>query len=427
MNRYLFKRLFEVHILHEYYLTRSDGTSIFDATLAEQDTFLQVEFEKQNYNLKQDISIEPTENCKQLIKNFRLKFVQNHAGFIVGAEVRESLSEMGETLFEPIIPIDENLTLQFTITIKRPAFKDFTNQKLKERSKIYYFNNINEGDKTHPHISKKVAEYVDGKSYEMGELARHSGILKMANRITSTDNIADWEIITENPCVNENDRYTLKTKRFFYTPTANNINAITVLLKTPSGTTIKTITHSQTEPIGGIMLDFGTTSDGKIIPDNCYRLEVSENNAYNQISEVYLTDSREIINAFALIEIKTSPIDAFKLMEGKKLIVRKLGSVISQNHPIFRFLFRSRQTYWRYKSSKNENLQSNAGFLQNEVHSNQKPQTVITKKPQKLSATKTYLDLNVPLPSPANNDFLIEHNNTLQADIYCSEIFVSKI
>lgn len=422
MDRYLFTRLFEVQILHEYYLTHADSTSVLDNPAANIGALLPIELEKFEYNLTNDIIIEPTGSCKQLLKNYHLKFAQNHAGFIVGAEVTESLNSAGDTLYQPIIALGADVSFQFTVRIKQASFDSFTNQKLKGERKIYYFNNIQEGGNIAPQLSKKVGDFVAGESYEMGELARHGSVLKMANKNTSTAIIADWDIIKENPYVNEKDRYTPKTKKYVYKPTNNNVNQITATLKNTDGTLVKSIIYGQTEPIRGISLDFSLTDDKKEILDSCYNLEITGNNGYHEITQVYLTNHPTIINAFAVIEIKTSPTDDFKIIEGNLLSTKKSVGESKAKNPIFRLLFKSRQTYWKYISSKREPLIRPALYVFLDIET----PCLKTSKPRKFSKSNTYFEnggAKFFLANPSNISFKKEPNT----NIFVSEIIVPQV
>lgn len=419
MNRYLFKRLFEVQILHEYYLTRSDGTSVLDNPAANIGALLAGELEKFEYNLTNDIIIEPTESCKQLLKKYHLKFAQNHTGFILGAEVTETLNSVGDTLYQPIIALGADVSFQFTVRIKQASFDSFTNQKLKGERKIYYFNNIQEGGKLAPQLSKNVGDFVAGESYEMGEFARHGGVLKMANKNTTTAIIADWDIIVENPYINEKDRYFAKNKKFVYKPTATDVNQITATLNKPDGTLVKSIIYSQTEPIRSISLDFSLTDDAKEILDNCYNLDITGNNGYHEVSQIYLTNNPSIINAFAVIEIKTSPTDDFKIIEGNLLSTKKTVGESKAKNPIFRLLFKSRQTYWRYVSSKREPLIRPALYVFLDIET----PYLKTSKPRKFSKSNTYFEnggAKFFLANPSNTSFKQEPNT----NIFVSEIIV---
>lgn len=105
-----FNTLFDVDIFHEYY---KNGIS-------------------------KDFVIAPSEECKELLSDYRLIFHTTSSGFNVSFSVDENDN--------PVIPIDYQIKLVFHITAKNPYLLNYTNLPIdKIKNTVYYFTNYNLG------------------------------------------------------------------------------------------------------------------------------------------------------------------------------------------------------------------------------------------------------------------------------------------
>jgi len=82
-----YRKLFEVMILHHYWL--DEGNVIFD--LLPQD---QREKKLLRYSSEQFLSVEPDDATALAIRNLRLIFIQTHTGFLVAAPKEQDIPEM---------------------------------------------------------------------------------------------------------------------------------------------------------------------------------------------------------------------------------------------------------------------------------------------------------------------------------------------
>ena len=78
----VYKILCEVKLMHEYYLTGSNGETIFDEAL-QQDRilFLQEQFINDIRSVNQDIEFVVPEMLQEMYKNYHLRIVPSYSGF----------------------------------------------------------------------------------------------------------------------------------------------------------------------------------------------------------------------------------------------------------------------------------------------------------------------------------------------------------
>jgi hypothetical protein len=101
-----FNTLFDVDIFHEYY---KDGIS-------------------------RDFEIAPTDECKNLLRDYRLLFRNTIRGFGVSCE-----ADVNEN---SIIPIDSQIKLSFVLVCKNPFLLNYSNLPFdKIKNIVYYFSN----------------------------------------------------------------------------------------------------------------------------------------------------------------------------------------------------------------------------------------------------------------------------------------------
>ena len=103
-----FNTLFDVDIFHEYY---KDG-------------------------LSKDFDITPSDECKELMKDYRLIFRTTSTGFKVSFSADEN--------DDPVIPIDYQIKLVFLLSVKNSYLLNYSDLPIdKIKNTVYYFSNYN--------------------------------------------------------------------------------------------------------------------------------------------------------------------------------------------------------------------------------------------------------------------------------------------
>lgn len=124
----IYKTLFEITILHGYFL--NSGNNEYDSLTSNQKKKL-----LNNYTFEKFISISPTTETEQILKNNKLLFQTKGEMMKIG--VKTSIDD--ENLTFTNIPLD--LTLNFIIRIKDFKFENYTDINL-TKTQMYYFSNV---------------------------------------------------------------------------------------------------------------------------------------------------------------------------------------------------------------------------------------------------------------------------------------------
>ncbi|MBK6931905.1 MAG: hypothetical protein IPH12_13990 [Saprospirales bacterium] len=399
-----YRRVFEVRLLHEYYLFGSDALSYFDKPAATRRSLFEKRILNRQYLLANDLSIEPAENTQRLLKGLKWRFVRTSAGFAVAAPSKTATTN-GNTVFQPAILPAGNAELFFIISSRNPYFTNFTSLLL-QKSPLparYYFSNRAEAvhDAEFATLSAPALAFDAGKIYEMGQFAMKDGLLKefMPSLAPNAD---PWRQAPGIGYVNESDRIALPKIFPYAFKKSDQILQATIRLETPANELIKTIQLSAGKPIERAQLDFSSRPDpiqsGKkiSIPDGRYRLSIDAGPVQEAL-EVYLTDVYAT-QSFAIVRIDLGETDPVYRILNADSSFRNLNPDPAGKpfHPVFEIRLRARSTYWRYKSRYlGQSLAVNpslTAYLEADGNS------VITKAPQALS----FLPLGVRSSNPAN-------------------------
>jgi hypothetical protein len=416
MEDIYYKKLFEVRVLHEYYLSNDSASPYFALPDAERDSILQRKLLHHQYDIRQDLSIAPSASCEKLLRRNHIRFVPQKTGFFAGIRVNPD-----GAAFSPFIPLEQELAFEFTLQIRNPAFCNFTNSRLRSNvPALYLFTNSDSGGtKTFPSLSEPVAPFTPGTFYEMGELTTSGADVREALVSTSNNQNANWRKIASRGLVSESDRLLLPM-RFRYTfGTAANVQQASFTLK-QNGNTIKTINKAGIESLESVLLDFqtGGADPPAEIAAGPYVLEVTGNNGYQENRKVYLNHALYHRSTFgAILLYNSSAASPFSLLT-------PTGN-LKVPHPVFEVRLKNRITYWRYKSEQGKSLAvtpKTSPYLSVEngalrsIHPLPMLSTPVEFKDETAAAPKVFL------PNPSGNALRIEPNGLVYSDIYLSKI-----
>ena len=111
--RITYRRLFEVHILHDY--LRADSTLQNDSAISGL------------------LDIFPTQHSLKLFSQYNLVFRKSPTGFYVGIKVDADRSSADEAF--PFIPLDPRITFSFGVRLVNPYFLSPDQSGLARRKK----------------------------------------------------------------------------------------------------------------------------------------------------------------------------------------------------------------------------------------------------------------------------------------------------
>lgn len=429
----IFKRLFEVQILHDYFLTTVDGVSFFDKNKGDKENLISKKLENNLYDVRDLFEIQPNGNTKRNIENYKLVIANTALGFMVGIEV-EVVNKAGETLYKPRFEIQNDVNFTFSVKPKVSAFKSITNISLRPTlPSIYYFTNKNKevfNETTVPpytslSISNKANSAQNGLLYEMGSLVNFGGTLREALQFTDGTDASHWEDIADKRFVTDADRIALPHNFNYKIKKVLEVKSIKFVLVDLSNTEIKTIDKTSTEAIENVALNF-TWVDESIenperIPSGLYTLKITIGEEPEVSYVVYLNDSVYDNNNFATIDIRLDELDsAYSLLDAEGFLKTKIDASNQKiAHPIFEIRLKNRRTYWRYNKTGDF---SPAEINATSTHLTHSPEQLISIKPKALTDTLVPFQngTSMLLPYPRMPSIKIENERIF------SEIFINQ-
>ena len=409
-----YRKLFEVRILHAYYLT--DGTPLEFFALSEQqrNDILQRELFYGEYNVWRNLTIAPSEESKNVFSGYHIRFVPLRTGFLVAMRVRPV-----NNLFMPFVPFDETLNFTFNIGIKDFAFRNTTNYRLSSPvAGIYYLTNTDpEGNKTFPSLASPVAPFQNNHNYEMGELAVIGGDVMEAIEKANSQDPSKWRKVDGIGLVHDGDRILLP-KRFYYTfPGESQVTSVSFTLRSSDGTALKSIDIDQTANIDRVSLDFMTTDDPNVeIEDGLFTLDVIGNNNFEDHRKVYLNDLLYNSGNLGVIQVNQND-SIYRLLEAD-------GS-LRNPAPVFEVRLKNRIAYWRYLSEDGKPFKVTPKTDPYLKAVNGKLLTIdpmpLTFFPIRFQKTDPAIE-RIFLPNPRGVSLRPENDGRIYSDIYSSKI-----
>jgi hypothetical protein len=157
----LYRKLFEVEIMHDYFQEASGGNKF-----------------RSDYDIAACFYIIPSKETKQLLRDHRMVFKQTRTGYTVYVQAEPTTAPVGHaTLVDPAT----DLVLSFYWLLTDMRFVNYTNHRLNEQEKmIYYFSNrtgSKQGSVTslNQAIPAYGTTYPGATEYHLGDIVKESG------------------------------------------------------------------------------------------------------------------------------------------------------------------------------------------------------------------------------------------------------------
>jgi len=348
----LYKVLFEVQLLHEYFLTDPDQSSVFDAAnIANATSYLATKQQQGRPSLANTVQFVLSAATQQVFRNYGLRLIDTYSGFKV--VVKDTVK----------LPGDCNMS--FLIRSADGSLGAITNGRMRrEINSLYYFNNGSVGGaKTAPVLSNPIPAKSTDTSYvyQQGELVNNNGNIQFAYYASNNQNV-QFGAVSGDGFANESDRM-LVGLRFNYTfAVTDKVTNASFVLKDVSGKATKTINYSATTPLGVVSLDFSTDAqgnpltlqtlpEGKLSDPILYTLVVTGSAGGNTsggdsgtgysktFNLVFYDDDAEFSGAWGLIQLQATVSGAaYSLLDAN-------GQLTS---PVFQIRLKSLPTFRRY-------------------------------------------------------------------------------
>lgn len=369
----IYKILFEVRLLHEFYLTKSDGTSIFGAAGAPaRDAFLQDFYDRTQRSINSDIDYRIPISAAGLYKDHRLKLVPTYSGFKIAAEVLKT-TDSGKIAFKPLSPLPTGLNIPILLVRTNNDFDSYTNRRFNPPfDGIYYISNGNSaGPKVFPFLTNTVPTRIAGTTYEQGELSQSGGVVNAF--YVDKDGNPQFAPITGKSFLTEADRILVYPSFYYYFTPVDNVKSASFTLKDKDNTTIYTYNVRDTNPLQSVQIRLDPRKL-KALPASVtesaalYSLSVTGDGGYNKSYKLFfLRETLENEEAWGMINIYSQPGDpAFNCIDNKGLLLTRLNTdnTIAIAPPVFEVCIKSRYSFWRYINDQGQKLKdSHAGAL----------------------------------------------------------------
>lgn len=181
-----YKTLFEVKILHHYFLNRVND--VFDNMLPSEKAKALIGYDVQNF-----IRIEPTPETALIMSKYHCIYRNTPTGLLIGLQ-----SVQNGNKFFPAFALDNNLRFSFTIQFIDPYFTNYTALPLiKNYGSCYYLQNRkSNSDKRFPFLTQFPAKFTAG-TYSAGDILSDNEAsptqLFIANKLTTANTPGvDW-------------------------------------------------------------------------------------------------------------------------------------------------------------------------------------------------------------------------------------------
>lgn len=312
----IYKPLFEVKILHHYFLDKGGDTNdyvFFDnATAVIKETILS------EYNIHTFLNIRPNQSTQKLLRKYNCVFRVQNDGFVVFIKVKyDAVLDS----FVPFTALENDFSLAFEYNIIDHNFSNYTNLplRLSEPNSIYFFENKTNGNaRVAPNLCSLAPIRDNNSIYNEGEILSNNNNSRtlIANSITEVNNNPEQTFTTDFLVnnervhyVNTNDTVKIALKNIYIDTgyTGSDDWVVTVVNENGESLTPKvTIIENDVATVQIILtgykeglyhISIEDLDDGIILQDKYYVLQqlknidgvinihsISDNNAYNLLT-----------------------------------------------------------------------------------------------------------------------------------------------
>ena len=390
---YIYKTLFEIKLMHEFFLTNQQGQTPFELTDQQQRlAFVIQSFTDDLVSVNEELEYDFPESLKSTYENYGLKLITSYSGCKVAIQVNQTIGEDQSLKYQPTEDLPPNFSVVVLLSRKNNSIDRYTNSRLGSAVPFTYFfsNEALPDAKTAPFLTAAIPDFNDETNYEQGELALFNGTdIREYYNDGTTD---QWESVTGTGFASEADRILARSGFNYSFPATASVTEASFVLKNFSGETVKTITVNQSDALQKVNLNFSGLPDflsgapADPLKNSLYTLEVTGNNSYSKKYNLLFGDNILEADTWGAISMKPIPEDdAFRLIAPDGFLIKRRDALgIWTQAPVFEIPLKSRFVYWRYMNDKGRELKLDPGdeladylFKENLV--------LLTKKPRPMA------------------------------------------
>lgn len=356
----------EVKLLHEYYLTKSDGSSIFDSsltTIIDRLKFLEDRLSNDCPSINDDLSFEIAPANLTGFKGHKLKLLPTYSGFCIAAPVVKKELADGRivTVPEIFLPRDFRITVQM---LRKSAKLDTisNNNFYNKIPACYYFTNTTQSATSiFPCLAEQPVVQDFLSSYEQGNLTRDPFDNSVKAFYYDKDEIPQWAPVSGAGFITEADRKAIAPAFTYYFDNKSNVTTANFTLKDVNGNNLRTISKNVKDTLQA-SLDFSDVLADSLLPNArgavTGSLIVSTDNGLD-ITHPLVFYSSIPSHCWGIVELQGNVSDTrFSLLDDD-------GYLIENNepgHPLFEIRIKSMFTFWKYKNNRGKKLKRNSSL-----------------------------------------------------------------
>jgi hypothetical protein len=373
----IYKILFEVKVLHEFYLTESKGETIFDLP-AQKDrlTFLRDKFDAERESINSEVAFVVPPESESVFSNHHLKLLTTYSGFKVGIEVNALKQPDGSIFYKPKIALPNDLNVPVSMIKKNGFWESFSNRTMQAPVDAgYYFSNENiTGSKSFPLLAAEISLFDAGATYEQGQPVKFAANDYREFYKDDAGNVK-WISLSAAGFANDNDRLLVPANFYYSFPPAANVTVADIRIKDADGNVVKdnngiSISEFHFADTNGLRkVRIGIDpSRLSLLPGNIdhkkalYTMTITGNGGYNKIQKIFfISDQLKAAGAIGLVNIKPKVTNsALNIIDGtgKLLTIKQPDGTVNPLPPVFEIRFSSRRSFWRYTNSRKKGIKT---------------------------------------------------------------------
>ncbi len=361
----VYKTLFEVKLLHEFYVTNEDGTSPFDLD-DQQDrlNFLREQYMNAKESISSDLSFEFPQSLAALYAGYSIKLLPAYSGFKVLIRVNQKVQSDGSVWFTPFASLPNDLSIHILFTRKGNAIDTYTGSRIDNRlPAIYCFSNRSLiSQASFPYLPNPVPVFRTGYEYEQGELVSFG--TNDIRAFYQDDSGDQWSMLPGGAFMNENDRLLVPGRFEYRFPLHRSITEAEFILNDQNGDIVTSKTFHDTEPFRKVSLDFSDKITALSIrgpgalADSIFTLQVNGNDGYINSHPLIFNNAYSSRNTWAVADINITGSDSdFNLLDEDGFLWKRKNPLgVWDEAPVFEIPVKSRFAFWRYINDRGKEL-----------------------------------------------------------------------
>ena len=425
----IYKPLFEIKVLHEFFITNEEGIPIFDVSPQQARLdILRENFINRKMGIEEILEFKFPSGLSKTYESKFLKLIPSYNGCKVMIRVKETRNLDGSVQYTPFINFSTGDTIFINFIKKGSTLDAISGHKLKQNLNAAYLvsNEGISGNKTYPFLTQPVSPADSAVDYEQGETA-----LSAANNIEQfylAGGVKSWLPGVGKDFLNEQDRVLLPTQfRYrFYAQAGLSTGDFTI--NDPANNTVWYKTLSVPSGSDSVLVEtdiVGVDAHSGSFQNAVHTLTVTGNNGYTASHRIVFSDALYHSGTWLLAGIRFAASNPnYNLLNaGGFLHTMKNADGTRTPHPVFEMNIKSRLPFWRYFNYKGKDLSlipAYNGYLVKEG------KNLVSVLPRPLS--RYWLELlqngssnKLYIPNPTTQNITVENDGRMFIDIPIAE------